>query len=59
MDSTQQKVEAAGKKVQKVGLWLTVLITIPILLTVFLGVLGTAIGGVIVIAGLVGLFTKK
>lgn len=56
--STQEKFEATGKKVQKVGMWLTVLLTIPILLFVFLGVLGAVIGGVIFLVGMVALFKK-
>ncbi len=54
-----EKMQEIGKKTQRLGGILTVLITIPIALTIFFGPAGAVIGGVIFIAGLVGVLKKK
>lgn len=58
-DDKAKKLETTGAKIQGLGCLLTILITIPILLTVFLGPLGLGIGIVIAILGLVGHLKKK
>jgi len=58
LKQTGKKIEDVGKKLQDLGCLLTVIITIPILLTVFLGPLGFVIGAVIFIVGLWGHFSK-
>ncbi len=57
--STQQKIEDAGKKMQSMGCALTILITIPIALTIFLGIPGFVIGSIVAVFGLVGILKKK
>lgn len=55
----QQKVEAVGKNIQRVGFLLTLLLTVPIILFVVLGTVGAVIGGVIALLVLVSMFRKK
>lgn len=59
VEEAGKKIEDFGKKTQQLGCLLTVLITIPILLTVFLGIPGLIIGSIIAILGIVGQFKKK
>lgn len=57
--STAEKMNETGKKVQKVGCLLTLIITIPLLLTVFFGIFGFIIGAIIFSLGLVSMFQTK
>jgi len=54
-----KKMETTGKKIQGLGCLLTMLFTIPIVLTIFLGSFGLVIGIFVAIIGLVGYFKKK
>ncbi len=49
-----KKVEEAGQKMQAWGCLLTVLITVPIILTIFFGPAGLGIGALIAILFLIG-----
>lgn len=57
-EKSSEQMQKIGKKVQRIGCLLTVLITIPILLTVFLGPLGLVIGIIVFIWGIVAAFKK-
>ena len=50
------KIKQAGEKMQRIGCALTLMITIPLILTIFLGPLGLVIGGIIFFIGLAGMF---
>ncbi len=50
----ENKLRAAGEKMQRLGCMLTVLLTVPILLTLFLGIPGLIIGGLVFVLGLAG-----
>ena len=54
VEELQKKTQDLADKMQKWGCALTVLITIPLLLTAFLGPFGLVISGVIVILYLFG-----
>ena len=55
----KNKMQQTGEKMQKVGCAMTLLFTIPIILTIFLGIPGLIIGGIVAIAGVVGIFKQK
>ncbi|MCK9324466.1 MAG: hypothetical protein M0P69_03125 [Bacteroidales bacterium] len=59
MQDAGKKMQDAGKNIQKTGCALTVMLTIPILLTVFMGLPGAIIGGIIFLAGAAGMMKKK
>lgn len=49
-----EKMQETGEKMQRLGCLLTVLLTIPIVLTIFLGPLGLGLGIIIAILFLAG-----
>ncbi|HZK00928.1 MAG TPA: hypothetical protein VFC79_13005 [Tissierellaceae bacterium] len=49
-----KKVEEAGQKMQAWGCLLTVLITVPVILTIFFGPIGLGIGALIAVLFLIG-----
>lgn len=59
MKDASEKMKDTGKKMQKMGCLFTVLLTIPIALTIFLGIPGMVIGGIIFFVGLVSAFKSK
>lgn len=52
------KLEATGKKMEKLGCLLTMLFTIPIILMIFFGPVGLGIGVIVAILGIVGYIQK-
>ncbi|MDQ0254941.1 putative membrane protein [Evansella vedderi] len=56
--STQAKANDAGKKISGIGWKLTLMLTIPLILTVFFGVVGMVIGAIIFLLTLFSLFKK-
>jgi hypothetical protein len=48
-NNTADKLKNAGEKMQSVGCLLTILITVPIALTLFLGPLGLGISIIIIV----------
>ena len=55
----EKKLEETGKKLQKIGCLLTVAITVPIVLTVLLGVPGLIIGIIIAVVAVASMLGKK
>jgi len=55
----EKKLEETGKKLQKVGCLLTIAVTVPIVLTVLLGVPGLIIGIFIAVVAVVSMLSKK
>ena len=55
----KNKMQQTGEKIQKMGCAMTLLFTIPIVLTIFLGIPGLIIGGIVAIAGVVGMIKQK
>lgn len=53
------KMQKTGDKMSSVGTTLTIGITIPILLTIFLGIPGFIVGAIIFIGTLGSVFSKK
>ncbi len=54
-----EKIEEFGSKMQKAGCALTLIITIPIILTIWIGVIGLIIGCLIAIVGIAAIFSNK
>lgn len=54
VEKTAENMKKTGKKMEKLGCLLTLVITIPIILTVIMGPWGTAIGVIIAILAVVG-----
>lgn len=54
-----EKMQNAGKNMQKWGCLLTLLITVPIILTISLGPLGIGISAVLIILVIASKFSKK
>lgn len=59
LEETGKKMQETGKKMKGLGCLLTILITVPIILTLFLGPIGLVLGGIIFVVGLVGAFKSK
>ena len=55
----KNKGQVLGEKMQKMGCAMTLLFTIPIILTLFLGIPGIIVGGIVAIAGVVGMMKQK
>jgi len=55
----EKKVAETGKKLQKIGCALTLMFTIPIILTIFLGIPGLILGIILAVVGIVSLLSKK
>lgn len=56
---SKAKSDNVSKKLSGIGWKLTLMITVPLLLTIFLGVIGFVIGAVIFIITLVSMFKKN
>ena len=54
----KKKKKSVSSRIMSIGWRLTWMITLPLLLTVFLGILGMIIGAIIFFIGLIGLFRK-
>jgi len=54
-----KKIEQASKKMGHIGCLLTLIFTVPIVLTVFLGPIGLILGIVIAVLGVVGILSRK
>ena|SRR5690625_702187 len=54
----EKKKKSVSSRIMAIGWRLTWMITLPLLLTVFLGILGMVIGAIIFFVGLIGLFRK-
>ena len=59
LEEAGKKMQDTGKKMQNMGCALTIMLTIPIVLTVFLGIPGAIIGGVVFLVGAISMFKKK
>ncbi len=59
VSETSKKLLVLGESIRKWGSKLTFGLTLPILLTIFLGPLGLGIGILLFIGMIVGMFTKK
>jgi len=55
----EKKLEETGKKLQNIGCILTLMFTVPIVLTIFLGIPGLIIGIIIAIICIAGILSKK
>jgi len=55
----EKKLEETGKKLQNIGCLLTLMFTVPIVLTIFLGIPGLIVGIIIAIIGIAGILSKK
>jgi len=55
----EKKIEETGKKLQKIGCLLTLAVTVPIVLTAFLGIPGLVIGIFIALIAVVSMLRKK
>jgi hypothetical protein len=55
----EKKLEEVGEKLQKIGCLLTLMFTVPIVLTLFFGIPGLIIGIIIAIIGIAGVLGKK
>jgi len=55
----EDKIKQVGTKMQKLGCFLTLVLTIPIVLTLFLGVPGLIIGGIIAIIAIISFLSQK
>lgn len=54
--NTGEKVQDLGNRMQRVGCLLTLLVSVPIILTIILGIPGLIIGGILAILVMVGYF---
>lgn len=59
LEKTGQKMENLGQNMQQLGCLLTMIITIPLLLIIFLGPVGVVISIVIVALGVGGYANKR
>ena len=55
----EKKLEETGKKLEKIGCFLTLVLTVPIVLTIFFGIPGLAIGIIIALITVIGALSKK
>jgi len=55
----EKKIDETGKKLQNIGCFLTLILTVPIVLTFILGVPGLIIGSIIALIAILGALAKK